>query len=218
MAKSIKLEEGQKFNKLTVVKLAYIKHFNYKKTKVDKEFYLCKCDCGNYTVVEKSLIRRKVDAVESCGCAHFKYGSRCNKRIYRIWCTMRKRCYSDKPEYKNYSGRGIRICQEWLDNYKNFENWALKNGYRNDLTIDRINNDGNYEPSNCRWVNMKVQNNNKRNSINIPYNNKIYSLSDLSKLLNISKETLYDRFRKYGICDKLFSKKDLQTGKTLNIL
>lgn len=86
-----------------------------------------------------------------------------NKRLKGIYAGMKDRCYNSRaPQYVNYGGRGIRICKEWLDSYTAFETWALEKGYSDDLSIDRINVNGNYEPGNCRWVDKKVQANNKR--------------------------------------------------------
>jgi len=83
-------------------------------------------------------------------------------RLRSIWSLMKQRCLNQNcPAYNDYGGRGITICQEWINSYKKFENWSYNNGYENDLTIDRIDNDGNYEPSNCRWVTMAEQSINK---------------------------------------------------------
>lgn len=86
-----------------------------------------------------------------------------NHRLYNIWANMKNRCNNkESKNYKNYGGRGISVCDEWINNFILFYNWSLENGYKNDLTIDRINHFGNYEPSNCRWVNREVQNQNTR--------------------------------------------------------
>ena len=96
--------------------------------------------------------------------------------LYNKWGSMKTRCYYPKSkDYKNYGGRGIKICDEWL-NYDNFRNWSISTGYQEGLTIDRIDNDRNYEPSNCKWVTMKEQQRNKRNNRIITYNGKSLTL------------------------------------------
>ena len=132
--------------------------------------WLCKCDCGNETVVYGNNLRR--GTTRSCGCfrheflmatckAHITHGQE-PMRLYRVWGDMRSRCRNPNHRaYKYYGGRGITICAEW-DDYTAFRDWAFAHGYREGLTIDRINNDGNYEPGNCRWITMAEQNKNKR--------------------------------------------------------
>jgi len=135
--------------------------------------WLCQCDCGNTTIVDGRDLRK--GATRSCGCLlKEKSTERINKfntkhgdahtRLYHIWQGMKDRCFRIKNKhYKDYGGRGINICIEWLD-YIKFKKWALNNGYKKDLTIDRINPNGNYEPFNCRWITMQEQQRNKRNS------------------------------------------------------
>lgn len=225
MANNIPLVAGQKFNRLTVIKLDHIEDriYNSKYEKSGKrilhlEFYLCKCDCGNETVVEKSHLRKKVDATESCGCMLGTHHMSKNNRIYDIWTGIRSRCFGknkSNPNYKNYNGRGITLCEEWENDFVSFYNWAISNGYRNDLTIDRIDCNGNYEPSNCRWATKKEQSQNRRVVYKLFYKGKDMLVSDISKITGIKSNTILNRYHKYGLCDKVFSKNNLKTGENL---
>lgn len=110
------------------------------------------------------------------------------------WYAMKNRCYNkNNIGYKNYGGRGISICEEWLSAFDSFYNWAISNGYDSKLTIDRINNDGNYEPSNCRWATMEVQANNRRCKKN---SHTDCSLMELSKETGIKYPTLTSRYQR----------------------
>jgi len=139
-----------------------------------RAIWLCVCDCGNKTTVSISNLRN--GHTQSCGCLVQKKLNEANRihgeagsRLYRVWKAMRQRCYLQSGKYySDYGGRGIRVCCEWND-YETFRQWAYSSGYdpdaqRGKCTLDRIDVDGNYEPSNCRWVDMKVQANNRRNS------------------------------------------------------
>ena len=156
---------GQKFERWTVISLA-------PREKGKSRRWYCKCDCGTVKdVAEAELIR---GGSKSCGCyksekaadAHRTHGGK-GTRLYKVWLSMNNRC--DNPNcktYKYYGGRGISICEEWRD-FGNFQKWSMENGYdptakRGVCTIDRIDNNGNYEPTNCRWVSMKVQRQNSR--------------------------------------------------------
>lgn len=132
----------------------------------------CRCDCGKETIiVGYSLTGGRS---KSCGCLHSEKLSEENRetkrthgethtRLYTIWRGMRQRCKNrNGKHYPDYGGRGITVCAEWDESYEVFRDWAIFNGYRDDLTIDRINNDGDYCPENCRWVTMSVQNANRR--------------------------------------------------------
>lgn len=144
-----------------------------------------------------------------------KYGDLFHyERLYYIFNGMRQRCYSEKAKnYKNYGGKGIKICDKWKNNFVNFCDWALENGYQENLTIDRIHTDGNYEPNNCRWTTMAEQENNRGNNVSIEYNGENKTLKQWSKELNIPYSTVYSRYSKGLSIDEILSKKDLRRRK-----
>lgn len=192
---------GKRFEKLTVIKLANkIQKYNSKGCKDGlKYIYLCSCDCGNTCFVERNhLITLHT---KSCGC--YKIGMHTNRltkhnkrytKIYNVWSGIKRRCYNPhQKSYKNYGGRGIIMCDEWLKNFQTFYNWAINNGYEEGLTIDRINNNGNYEPSNCRWVRSQDQTKNLRTNHYITYNNETHCLSKWAEIYNIPKNVMYTR-------------------------
>lgn len=117
-------------------------------------------------------------------------------KIYYIWIEMRQRCNnSDHKRYRLYGARGISVCKEWDDSFEEFHHWSLENGYKEGLSIDRIDNDGNYCPNNCRWVTQKVQNNNSRNCRFITYKGKKQSLKRWAEELGLNYNTLRSRLR-----------------------
>lgn len=182
---------GRRFNHLTVIGRA-------DNDKWGKAQWKCVCDCGNECVVMRSNLKHQ----KSCGCDLCRPEvEKVDKRIIRIWAGMYSRCYNDNEYnigYKNYGGRGIKICDEWLGKggCRRFYEWAMKNGYRKDLTIDRIDVNGNYEPSNCRWADLETQSNNKRNSIRVLYEGRKVSPHELSKITGINVGTIYTKYYK----------------------
>lgn len=181
---------GEKFGRLTIIKRV---------SSNCRPRYLCKCDCGKTLEVDYGELTRSYGGTKSCGCYRRDKVTKHNdwhNRVYKIYHAMLTRTKNpNHSEYKNYGGRGIIVCDEWLgeDGYKNFKEWALKNGYRDDLSIDRINVNSNYEPSNCRWATRKEQADNKTTTIRITYNNETRTLNEWSKILNISRQNLYNR-------------------------
>lgn len=199
--------KGKRFGKLIAIERVK----NVKK----KVSWKCLCDCGKETnVLTTNLTSNRI---KSCGCLKnqklIERSTKHNQRhtkLYEVWKTMKQRCSNPNHiSYHNYGGRGIIVCDEWKNNYQAFYEWSIKNGYKEGLSIDRINNDGNYEPSNCRWADRFTQNNNTRqnkpitingvtktihqwaNEYNIPVNlvrNRIYNLHwDIVKALTTPK-------------------------------
>jgi len=134
-------------------------------------------------------------------------------RIYSIYKGMKDRCrYKTNDNYERYGGRGIRVCEEWLADYMNFYNWAINNGYKEGLTLDRIDPNKNYEPDNCRWATYKEQANNTRRNNYITYNNKTHTLTEWSEILGIKRSTLSNRI----VTKKWDIKKALTTPLMVN--
>lgn len=187
---------GERFGRLTVVRFDH-----YSRT--GQQYYECKCDCGNTKLVQASHLQS--GNVSSCGCKNstvtkmpFRHHGLYKTRIHNIWCGIFARCYNpNSPVYDRYGGRGIRVCDEWRD-IVNFCDWAYKNGYSDNLTLDRIDNDGNYEPSNCRWADKYTQSNNRNNIVKYDYKGGKYTITELARMSGINYGTLRTRIKRYG--------------------
>lgn len=185
---------GEKFGRLKVIK------YNGS-NKNGRALWLCQCDCGNTkTIIASSLLN---GLTISCGCYNKEHSKEIHSKhkqsyskLYKVWNAMKTRCYNRNfMYYCNYGGRGIKICDEWKD-FINFYNWAIQNGYKEGLTIDRINNDDDYKPNNCRWITRKQQNNNMRKNILIEYNGKKQTISEWANEYNLSRVALYYRLKR----------------------
>ena len=183
---------GIKFNHLTAIEF------------VENTFPSCfvfKCDCGNTVIRRGTYV--KMGKTKDCGCITKKIRiekcrAKCIKhgdyksRLYSIWTSMKYRCENkNEPSYVNYGGRGISVCAEW-HNYENFKTWALQNGYKDNLTIDRINVNGNYEPDNCRWATRVEQNQNKRNTRYISYKDIKHTSREWEIITGINRIKIYN--------------------------
>lgn len=194
MSKPIDLT-GNRYGKLVVIARAY--------TSNDGSLYWkCLCDCGNTKLVRAGNLR--TGAVKSCGCLRkeIKPTLRHNMtgtRIYSIWAGMKNRCYNkNEPAYKRYGGRGIRMCNEWKDVPDHFFEWAYKNGYTDNLTIERIDVDGDYCPENCTWIPRNKQQANRSYCRMYTYNGKTQNLTQWCYELGIPYKQVHNRINKLG--------------------
>lgn len=196
----IKINTGDRYGSLVIIKEIdeHICPNGDRKRKV-----LCQCDCGNTTTSMLSHLRG--DKATSCGCTRNKHNLS-RHPLYRVRQSMIQKCYNPKDRSaKYYSERGIIICDEWINSFMAFYNWSITNGWKRGLTIDRINNDGNYEPSNCRWTTPLVQANNQRSNIKITYKGNTYiSLTSLCRSLGIIHKynTIFSRLTSGKTIDK----------------
>lgn len=187
---------GMKFGRLTVMSRAedIIQASGRRRTA-----WLCKCDCGNSVVVSSDNL--KSGATTSCGCYKRECTSKrksthheTNTHLYGVWCTMKSRCYNKNVKsYNRYGGRGIEVCDLWLNSYENFRDWAITNGYSNGLSIDRIDNDKGYSPDNCRWVSEVEQANNRSSNRLITFHGETHNITEWAKILNINPKTIFTR-------------------------
>lgn len=179
--------EGMRFGKLVVLSEHPVRQGK-------QIMWVCKCDCGNTKVINGHNLRS--GASTTCGCSIQRHGMR-NTRLWSIWDGMMKRCYNPRHEwFKRYGGRGITICDEWLQDHGAFFSWALSNGYKDGLTIDRIDVDKGYYPGNCRWVDMKTQLNNRSNNCVVEINGESRTIAEWADITGIKYQTIYRRYRR----------------------
>lgn len=211
---------GQKFGRLTVIGKAdyYISPKGQQQMQ-----WLCECVCGKKLVVRATNL--KSGNSKSCGCWNIeqikksenknkKYPqliyNKTTKRLLNIYRNMIRRCYDKNNErYNDWGGRGIKVCEEWLNNFISFYNWAINNGYQDNLTIDRINNNGNYEPLNCRWATYREQARNSSKNHLITYNNKTYCIEEWSEITGLTPQAILSRLRRKWSIEKTLKTKPM---------
>lgn len=208
-ANKVKDLTGQKFGSLTVLGIDESKDAR-------QTYWICECECGVIKSIRGDGL--KSGSVRSCGCLKRKQ-DRINltknhshkmsgTRIYREWQGMRGRCYNENnARWTRYGGRGITVCDEWRDSFQAFYDWAMANGYDDSLTIDRIDNDGDYCPENCRWATTQEQARNRRTNIDIRIGNATRTLSEWCEIFRIDANAAYARYKRNEDCtlDGLFN-------------
>lgn len=167
--------------------------------------WLCKCDCGNETIVKSSKLRNGI--TRSCGClqkemrdnGNHKTHGMTNTKLYVIWCNMKKRCLSPGDiMYAHYGGRGITVCEEWQNDFCRFSEWSLTNGYKEGLSIERIDVNGNYEPDNCKWITKTEQYLNRTDSHFITAFGKTKTIKEWADESGLKYDTIERRINQYG--------------------
>lgn len=190
---------GKRFSKLIAIECAY-------KTK-KVHFWRFKCDCGNESIIRKADVMH--GKTQSCGCflREVRTTYNChNERLYKIWRGMLKRCYQvHTKDYQRYGIKGIKVCDEWKSDYIAFKGWSLSSGYTDELSIDRIDNNGNYESSNCRWTTYKIQNRNRGvyNTV-IVFNGEEKTIAEWAEIANLPSRLLRQRLSKGWHVNKIF--------------
>lgn len=209
MKKKVKNDlTGQKFGRLTAIGID--------DRGVKRTYYFCQCECGSIKSVRSDSL---IDGtIRSCGCmkreqdrtnltANHKH-KMSRTRPYEIWQGMKGRCYNPHDaRYDRYGGRGITVCDEWRNDFGAFYGWALENGYADDLTIDRIDNDKGYSPDNCRWADVETQCRNRSSNINITIGNATKTLTEWCEIFELPYQTIRARYKHNGFTgiDDLFN-------------
>ena len=187
---------GKKFGRLTVVEFEGMNQRG-------KSTWRCQCECGNTCAIEG--VKLTSGHTKSCGCYNkdstkerFSTHGMTNTRLYNIWKGMLRRCnLTTEKGYKHYGGRGIRVCEEWYE-FEKFRDWAMSHGYSDSLTIDRIDNNGNYTPDNCRWADVRTQLRNTSRNRFITFRGETHCMKDWADILGVNYRTLKQRINVYG--------------------
>jgi len=186
---------GKKFGRLTVLEINHAMQGKY-----NKWMWKCRCDCGNIGEYRSEYVCS--GHTTSCGCAlldnksNLQHGE-CKSRLHTIWCVMRERCRPGHMASHWHGDRGISVCQEWND-YKTFAKWAKESGYNDTMSIERIDNDGNYCPENCKWIQRPLQARNRRTTMYVDYNGERMSLAEACELANVPYKQTWERIKRLG--------------------
>lgn len=207
---------GQRFGRWTVIEDLGVLYDNG----TNKSAVMVKCDCGK---IRRHFIHLLVNGIsKSCGCfrkenASILISKRKHKHnlskhpLFHIWTGMKTRCYNEKDKsYKRYGGRGIKMCDEWKNDFLTFYNWAINNGWKKGLINDRENNDGSYCPDNCRFITDAVSVRNRSNNINLTFNGVTKCITDWANEIGICTPSLKKRIKKWGLDRALTTPKIIQ--------
>ena len=187
---------GQKFGRITAIR--YVG-----KNEDKRALWECNCDCGNTVIVDGKSLR--LGNTKSCGCYNLdriaernkiihKTHGETNTKLFHIWGGIKSRCKNpNMNNYHDYGGKGVSICEEWDNSFEAFRDWSYENGYKDGLTIDRIDSNGNYCPENCRWATVKEQNRNRKSNKLITYNGETHCIADWADILGINYDVLQHR-------------------------
>ena len=180
---------GQRFGRLIVLQR------DEASERCNEIYWLCRCDCGKEKSISGSALR--AGYTQSCGCLKrelLQNSRHLNKHLYQVWQDMKQRCNNPRNKYYDrYGVRGIKVCQEWAD-YDSFFTWAMAHGYAHGLQIDRIDNDGDYTPDNCRWATPKENTNNRAVCIKITHEGKTHTATEWAHIMGIPARTIISRY------------------------
>lgn len=207
----INASAGNRYSLLTVIR-------EVKRKDLHGRFVLCECDCGN--LKEISLRDLKRGNAKSCGCLkkydtsnNDNFHNKSNTRIYSIWSDMKSRCFNEKnSRFERYGGRGISTCKEWLE-FDNFYKWSIDNGYNDELTIDRADNNGDYNPKNCKWSTQKEQARNRSTTIRVERDGIKKSLREWCEIEGVEFNMVYRRLRRGWDIEDAFNVPSIARGK-----
>jgi len=187
--------EGKIFGRLNVLNFAG-------RNKQYDSLWDCVCECGNKVKVRGGVLKN--GHTKSCGCLQRDRASKAKtthglsgEKLYKVWGAIKERCYNpNNRSFKDYGFRGIKMCSQWKTSFKKFYNWAIENGYKEGLTIERHNVNGNYTPKNCGWIPKKDQSKNRTNSVRIEYNGDSKTSTEWSEITNIPSQVITQRVRR----------------------